>query len=104
MNKCPRCKLPQIGVNKCQYCGYDLNKYDKKPAQKAKRKLTDIIGLFKESQIASINKINKVRSLNTSGRVFKRKDNDGNRSGTDRRKQRYITYRPERRSGLDRRK
>jgi hypothetical protein len=29
MNKCPRCKLPQEGIYKCQYCGYDLTKVKK---------------------------------------------------------------------------
>jgi hypothetical protein len=104
MNKCPRCNLPQNGIYKCQYCGYDLNKHNKKNTTIIRKRLSGIIGKFKESQIFSSNKKSKVHSMNNVGKAFKRKDNSEKRSGTDRRKRKYKTYYPERRSGMDRRK
>ena len=104
MNKCPRCKLPQNGIYKCQYCGYDLDKYNKKHTTRIRKRLNDIIGGFKEGQIVSRNKKSKVHSMKNAGKAKKRTDNFGSRSGTDRRKRKNITYYPERRSGLDRRK
>ena len=95
MDKCPRCNLPQKGIYKCQYCGYDLKKYNKKHTTIIRKKLKGIIGGFKKS---------KVHSMNNAGKAFKRKDGWGTRSGTDRRKHQYATYSPERRSGGDRRK
>ena len=29
---CPRCKLPQIGVYECEYCGLKFNEYQKAPS------------------------------------------------------------------------
>ena len=104
MNKCPRCNLPQNGIYKCQYCGYDLKKYNKKHTTIIRKRLKGIIGEFKEGKIFSSNKKSKVGSMNNAGKAFKRKDEWGTRSGTDRRKHQYATYSPERRSGGDRRK
>ena len=80
MNKCPRCKLPQNGIYKCQYCGYDLNKYNKKHTTRIRKRLNDIIGGFKEAQIVSSNKKSKVHSMNNVGKAFKSKDNSEKRS------------------------
>jgi hypothetical protein len=106
MNKCPRCNLPQNEIYKCQYCGYDLNKYNKKHTKIIRKSLKDIIGLggFKKGQIVSSNKKSKVRSMNDAGKALKRTDNGGNRSGVDRRKFQYKNFSPEKRSGRDRRK
>jgi hypothetical protein len=104
MNQCPRCMLPQNGIYKCQYCGYDLSKSNKKRTKIIRRKLRDIIGGFKEEVHSLRHKKSKVHSLNTAGKVFKRTEAGERRSRTDRRKLKYITYYPERRSGLDRRK
>ncbi len=46
MNKCPRCKLPQDGIYKCQYCGYDLTKVKKRRVRINIEKMKDIIGRF----------------------------------------------------------
>ena len=104
MNKCPRCNLPQNGIYKCQYCGFDLTKYNKKPTKIIRKRFKDIFGGFKKGQIASSNKKSKVRSMNNAGKAFNWKDNREKRSGTDRRMHQYATYFPERRSGVDRRK
>jgi hypothetical protein len=42
--------------------------------------------------------------VNNAGKAFKKTDEGGTRSGIDRRKQKYTTYYPEKRSGMDRRK
>ena len=104
MNICPRCNLQQNGIYKCQYCGYDLNKYYKKPTNIIRKWLKDIIGGLKKNKIISNNKKSKAHSINNTGKAFKRTNNGGNRSGTDRRKYKYTTYFPERRSGVNRRK
>jgi hypothetical protein len=104
MNKCPRCNLPQNGIYKCQYCGYDLNKYNKKHSTIIRKELKDIIGGFKKGKIVSSNKKSKVHSMNNASNAFKRTYNGRTRSGTDRRKLRYTAYFPERRSGVERRK
>jgi hypothetical protein len=104
MNKCPRCKLPQEGIYKCQYCGYDLIKDKKRHIKKTRKRLKDIIGGLKKGQIVSSNIKSKVRSMNTTDKKLKMADNGGTRSGTDRRKYRYITFYPEKRSGEERRK
>jgi hypothetical protein len=104
MDKCPRCNLPQKGIYKCQYCGYDLKKYNKKHTTIIRKRLKGIIGEFKESKIFSSNKKSKVCSMNNVGKALKRTDEWGTRSQTDRRKRKYKTYYPERRSGMDRRK
>jgi hypothetical protein len=45
MNKCPRCKLPQEEIYKCQYCGYDLKKkYRKSYIKITRKRLKDISG------------------------------------------------------------
>jgi hypothetical protein len=44
MYKCPRCKLPQDGIYKCQYCGYDLSKVKKRRVRINIGKMKDIIG------------------------------------------------------------
>ena len=90
MNKCPRCKLPQKGTNRCQYCGYDLSK-NKKPFKTIRNRLKDIIGTLNKDQIFATKK-------------SKLMDRGGSRSGTDRRKRFSINYFPEKRSGKDRRK
>jgi len=104
MNKCPRCNLPQKGIYKCQYCGYDLTKYNKRPTKIISKKFKDIISGFKQSQIVSSNKKSKVRSMNNAGKAFNWKDNREKRSGIDRRKHQYVNFFPEKRLGVDRRK
>ena len=104
MIKCPRCKLPQTGIYKCQYCGYNLEKYNKKPTTIIRKRLKDIIGGFKKDQIVSSNKKSNVHSMNYVGKAEKSTDNFGSRAGTDRRKQKYTIDFSERRSGMDRRK
>ena len=104
MIKCPRCKLPQTGIYKCQYCGYNLEKYNKKPTTIIRKRLKDIIGGFKKDQIVSSNNKSKVHSMNYVGKAEKSTDNFGSRAGTDRRKQKYTIDFSERRSGMDRRK
>ena len=90
MNKCPRCKLPKKGTHRCQYCGYVFSK-NKKPINAIISKLEDIIGAFRKDQMFANRKV-------------KMKDLSGTRSGSDRRKYKYMHYSPERRSGKDRRK
>jgi ribosomal protein L37AE/L43A len=46
MYKCPRCKLPQAGIYKCQYCGYDLTKVKMRHVRINIEKMKDIIGGF----------------------------------------------------------
>ena len=104
MNKCPRCNLPQNGIYKCQYCGYDLKEYNKKTTTIIQKKLNAIIGEIKASKIFTSDKKRKVLSMNNAGKAYKRTDEWGTRSGTDRRKHQYAIYFPERRSGRDRRK
>jgi hypothetical protein len=104
MDKCPRCSLPQKGIYRCQYCGYDLKKYNKRPATIIRKRFKDSIIAIKQSRIFSSNKKSRGLSMNNVRRAFKRKDSLENRSGAERRKHRYATYYPERRSGVDRRK
>jgi hypothetical protein len=104
MYKCPRCNLPQKGIIKCQYCGCDFTKYNKKHTKIIGQRLKDIIGGFKKSQIVSRNIKSKVHSVSSVGKSFRRTHDGGARSGTDRRKRKYKTFIPERRSGVDRRK
>jgi uncharacterized Zn finger protein (UPF0148 family) len=52
MDKCPRCKLPQDGMYKCQYCGYDLTKDKKSHIKKKRKRLKDIIGGFKKLPVS----------------------------------------------------
>ena len=104
MNKCPRCNLPQNGIYKCQYCGFDLKKYNKKPTIIIRKRLKDIIGGFKKGHIVSSNNKSKVHSLKNAGKAKKSTEGGlGRRSGTDRRKQKDTIDFPERRSGMDRR-
>ena len=63
-----------------------------------------IIGEFKASKIFTSDNKHKVLSMNNPGKAYKRVDEWGNRSGTDRRKHQYAICFPERRSGRDRRK
>ena len=44
MNKCPRCRLPQNGIYKCEYCGYNLTKVKKRRVRINIGKMKDIIG------------------------------------------------------------
>jgi hypothetical protein len=67
----PKCNLPQNGIYKCQYCGHDLKKYNKKNTTIIRKRLSDIIGKFKEGQIFSSNKKSKVDSVNNAGKAFK---------------------------------
>jgi hypothetical protein len=90
MNKCPRCKLPQKGIHRCQYCGYIFSK-NKKTINAIRNKLEDVIGALSNKQMFVNNKAKKT-------------DHGGTRSGSDRRKYKYMHYSPERRSGKDRRK
>ena len=88
--KCPRCKLPQKGTHRCQYCGYVFPK-NKLHTKSIRNKLKDIFDVFNKGQMNSTKKP-------------KLKDSAGTRAGTDRRKYRIMNYFPERRSGNDRRK
>jgi hypothetical protein len=90
MNKCPRCKLPQKGAHRCQYCGYVLSN-NKRRFKTIRKKLEDIMGALSNDQ-----KFENIKA--------KTKDLAGTRSGSDRRKHRYMHYSPERRSGKERRK
>ena len=90
MNKCPRCKLPQKGRHRCQYCGYVFSK-NKKAINAIRNKLEDIIGALSNKQMFVNNQA-------------KRTDHGGTRSGSDRRKYLNMNYSPERRSVKDRRK
>ena len=85
MIKCPRCKLPQARIFKCQYCGYDLNKYSKKPTTIIRKRLKDIVGGFGKGQIVSSDKKSKVRSMKNTGKAKKSTEDFGSRSGIDRR-------------------
>ena len=87
---CPRCKLPQKGRHRCQYCGYVFSK-NKKHTITIRNKLANIIAALKRDQ-------------KYTTRKPKLSDNSGTRSGTDRRKYKLMNYFPERRSGKDRRK
>ena len=91
MKKCPRCKLPQEGMHKCQYCGYVLAKHKKMHTGGIRKKLKYIIGGLNKDQLFRTKKLKLL-------------DNGGTRSGTDRRKFLCITYFPEKRLGMDRRK
>ena len=102
-NKCPRCYLPQNGIYECQYCGYDLDTYNKKHSTIIRKKLNNIIGGFKKVQVVSTDKKSKVHFMNNTSKTLKRKNNREKRSGSDRRKYKFITYIPERRSDVDRR-
>jgi hypothetical protein len=90
MNNCPRCKLPQKGTHRCQYCGYVLPK-NKKHTKAIRNRLKDIIGALRNAQIFATKKA-------------KMTDHGGTRSGSDRRKYTYVHYLSEKRSGKDRRK
>ena len=89
MNTCPRCKLPQKGTHRCQYCGYVLSNNGKR-FKTIRNKLDDIIGALSNNQKVATKKV-------------KMKDLGGTRSGSDRRKYLYMHYSPERRSSKDRR-
>lgn len=102
-NKCPRCYLPQNEIYECQYCGYDLNKYNKKHSTIIRKKLKNIIGVSKKVKVVSTDKKSKVHSMNNASNALKRKNIREKRSGPDRRKYQYTTYIPERRSSVDRR-
>ena len=52
MNVCPRCKLPQEEIYKCQYCGYNLIKDKKSHIKKSRKRLKDIIGGFKKLPVS----------------------------------------------------
>jgi hypothetical protein len=89
INRCPRCRLPQKGTHKCQYCDYDLSK---NPIKTIRNKFEHIIGALSKEHLLAAKKL-------------KMKDHGGTRSGTDRRKYKYMTWHfPEKRSGNDRRK
>ena len=104
MDKCPRCKLPQKGIYKCEYCYYDLTKYNKKRTTIIRKRFGNLIDGLKENQIVSSNKKSKAYSNNNFGKMLKKTNNRITRSKTDRRKLRYTTYIPEKRSGAERRK
>ena len=87
---CPRCKLPQKETFRCQFCGYVFSK-NKKNTITIRKRLANFITALKRDQIYKTKKP-------------KLSDSSGTRSGTDRRKYKYMHYSPERRSGKDRRK
>jgi len=101
MEKCPRCKLPQEGIYKCQYCGYNLTKYNKKSITVIRKRLKNIVGRFNQSKIVSSTKPSKACSMNNLDETF---NSSERRSGTDRRKLRFVNYIPERRLSVERRK
>ena len=73
MYKCPRCNLPQEGILRCQYCGYDLSKTKKKDTKIIRTKFKNFIGVLNKDHTAA-------------GKTRKTlKDNGGTRSGADRR-------------------
>ena len=82
--------MPQKGAHRCHYCGYDLSK-NKKYFKTIRNKLEDIIGALSNKQMSAKKKA-------------KMTDQGGTRSGSDRRKYKYMHYSPERRSGKERRK
>jgi hypothetical protein len=88
--KCPRCKLPQKGTYRCQYCGLVFSK-NKLLTKSILNNLKDVISGFNKNQISATKKP-------------KLKDSAGTRSGTDRRKFTMMHHYPERRSGKDRRR
>ena len=90
MNTCPRCKLPQKGTHRCQYCGYVFSK-NNKYFETIRTKLKNIFGALS----------NKPMFANKKPKMT---DHSGTRSGSDRRKYKYMHYSPERRSGKERRK
>jgi hypothetical protein len=90
MNKCPRCKLPQKGTHRCQYCGYVFLK-NKKTFKTIRNRLEGIIGTLSNNQ----------KPANKKAKMI---DPEGTRSGSDRRKYKYMHYFPERRTGKERRK
>ncbi len=47
MKKCPRCKLPQNGIYKCEYCGYNLAQVKKMQVITIRKRLKDMIGRLK---------------------------------------------------------
>ena len=53
MTKCPRCKLPQEGMYKCQYCGYKLPQGRRGHIKLTREKLRDLIDRVKKEQIVS---------------------------------------------------
>lgn len=89
MKKCPRCKIPQKGIHRCQYCGYDLSK-NKKPFKTIRNNLENIIGALNNDQ--------------KFAKKAKMKDHFGTCSRSDKGKYKYMHYYLERRSGKDRRK
>jgi len=92
MHKCPRCNLPQEGIHRCQYCGFDLSKYKKKDTKTIRNRLKGIIAVLNKEPFVKSNKKSTLQ------------DNGGTRSGTDRRVYVFMKYFPEKRSGRDRRK
>ena len=72
MNKCPRCNLPQNGIYKCQYCGYDLKEYNKKTTTIIQKKLNAVIGEFKAGKIFTIDKKREVLSMNNADKANKK--------------------------------
>lgn len=88
--KCPRCNLPQEGILRCQYCGYDLSK--NKYTKTFRNRLKDIMGAFNKDRTYTVKKRSTL------------KDNGGTRSGADRRVYIFSKYYPDKRSGRDRRK
>ena len=77
-------------MHRCRYCGYDLSK-NKKPFKKIRNRLEGIIGTLDNNQ----------KLANKKAKMI---DHEGTRSGSDRRKYKYMHYSPERRSGKERRK
>ena len=82
--------MPQKGTHRCQYCGFVFSK-NKKHFKTIRNKLGGIIGRLSDDQMI----VNKKAKMT---------DHEGTRSGSDRRKYKYMHYSPERRSGKDRRK
>ena len=92
IHKCPRCNLPQEGILRCQYCGYDLSKNKKIDTKTIRTKFKNFIGVPNKDLA---NECRKRKTL---------KDNGGTRSGSDRRVYIFMKYYHEKRSGRDRRK
>ena len=73
MNKCPRCKLPQEGMYRCQYCGYKLPQGRRGHIKLTRKKLNNLITKVKIEHTVHEKILNAWQSINHSERGFKMK-------------------------------
>jgi hypothetical protein len=71
MNKCPRCKLPQEGMNKCQYCGYKLPQGRRGHIKLTREKFSNLVARVKKKQTVQKEIVNMWQPINYSERGFK---------------------------------